>query len=101
MLPRVHDNVEERPTPYTPVEGVKWQCNNKVLWLVSKNSRADYLWLEVDGFVNQRSPKTGESLNRISIVIVPDPFFSLPTQKKKKRSGYARVGNTHSSYLYP
>ena len=28
-------------------------------------------------------PKTGESLNRISIVIVPDPFFPSPTQKKK------------------
>ena len=29
------------------------------------------------------TPKTGESLNRISIVIIPDPFFPLPTQKKK------------------
>ena len=38
---------------------------------------------EVDGFANQRSLETGESLNRISIVIVPDPFFPAPTQKEK------------------
>jgi len=33
---------------------------------------------------SKHSPKAGESLNRISIAIVPDPFFArLPTQKKK------------------
>jgi len=32
-----------------------------------------------------------ENLNRISIVIVPDPFFPTHTQKEKKWSGYARL----------
>jgi len=39
----------------------------------------------------RRGKKTGESLNRISIVIVPDPFFSQRPHKRKKRSGYARL----------
>ena len=43
------------------------------------------------GFDNPRSLETGESLNRISIVIVPDPFFFRPQVKEKKRSGYVRL----------
>ena len=39
-------------------------------------------WDEVCGFTNQRSLETGESLNKISIVIVPDPTFPAPTHKK-------------------
>jgi len=37
---------------------------------------------EVQGFANQRSLETGESLNRISIVSVPDPFFPPHTKEK-------------------
>ena len=43
------------------------------------------------GYANQHSLKTGESLSTISIVIVPDPFFLTPTQKRKMQSGYVRL----------
>jgi len=40
---------------------------------------------------------TGESLNRISIVIVPDPFFPAPTQKEK--SGLATRDYPHTTLV--
>jgi len=54
---------------------------------------------EVLGFVNQHSPETGESLNKIAIVIVPDPSFSSK-RKKSSLGGYYSVDWTHIFGFY-
>ena len=43
---------------------------------------------EVEGFANQHSLETGESLHRIPIVIVPDSFSPDFKKKKEKRLEY-------------
>jgi len=50
---------------------------------------------EVEGFINQQQSTISLAVvvevNRILNVSVPDPFFSRPQEKEKKRSGYARL----------